>query len=191
MFSYIVIGVIFLLLAIFSVVMIFQYIRRPTPEGFPDSAAILRPFEKQPTPVIELREISKLNNWNFFENLQALIRLTHLAEKNPQFYSKFQELYQTHMDGYLWRLMEALGRDNPRLYDVVNRRYGYLSIQEMLLIMLMDTNLLNREMAEIVCTPLETHKKRKLRLKAKLKDLGGIPSTPGRSTEKSPKKPEK
>ncbi|MDR1757302.1 MAG: hypothetical protein LBR65_10185 [Culturomica sp.] len=186
MTAYIIIGVTFLLLAIFSVTMIFLYIRRPLPDPLPEPEPDFRPYEKQPTPVLELRELSKLNNWYFFEHLRHQIVQTGIPEKNPEFYTKYLDMFETHMDSYHRRLLEVLGRDNPRLYTILTKetQYENLSLHDMLLILMIDTDLHNREMAEILCIPVETQKKRKLRLKAKMEKLGGMPQTSGKLPEK-------
>ena len=177
MVEYIVIGVAFLLLAVFSVTMIYRNLRRPSPESLPEPEPLVKAFERRPIPVMELRELGKLNNWGFFENIQAQMYMMKISERNPEFYAKYQELFEIHMDSYFQRLMGVLGRNDPKLYDIVVTRYESLSTQEMLLVMLMDTELLNREMADMLYIPLETLKKRKLRLKAKLEKMGGVPST--------------
>ena len=121
---------------------------------------------------VSVRELLTLANAGFIEDIEALMEESGVANKQPVFYGKYQELGKANREVYFRNLLEILSKNKPGLVDDLINSYAGISTQDILLLLLTEAGLENKVMARILFINAETLKKRKSRLKVKLKDAG-------------------
>lgn len=120
---------------------------------------------------VSVRDVLKLVNTSFIEEVDTLIEESNIPGKQPVFYAKYQELTKNNRDAYFQNLMEILSKNKPGFVERLMTGYPEISTQDILLLLLHNAHLENKVIAKVLFISMETLKKRKTRLKAK---MGGM-----------------
>lgn len=117
---------------------------------------------------ITVQDIIRLAALSTTLDVNSLIIEYKINIKNPEFYEKYQALNKHERELYFDELIAIFSKNRSEdvceLYD----RYPSLSTQDVLLLLMIEMNLDNKTMARIMALTMETLKKRKTRLKAKI-----------------------
>lgn len=123
-------------------------------------------------PSLSIHEVLKLVNNDFLVDIDILVESLDISKKSPMFYEKYQELSKNNRDAFFQNLLDVICKDNPVVETRIIRYYDLISEQDILLLLLSEQSVENKMLAKILCLNLETLKKRKTRLKAKLREAG-------------------
>lgn len=126
----------------------------------------------EPTLHIEAADLVNLLNVSYMEQLDFLVKEANVERKLPAFYGKYIALTKESKERYFQNLLDLLTKGKEEWLNNFCRNYPDISTQELLMMFLMDMGFDNRTAAEILMINLETLKKRKTRLRAKMKNLG-------------------
>ena len=117
---------------------------------------------------ITVQDIIRLAALSTTLDVHSLIIEYKINIKNPEFYEKYQALNKHERELYIDELITIFSKNRPgdirELYD----QYPSLSTQDVLLLLMIEMKLDNKTMARIMALMMETLKKRKTRLKAKI-----------------------
>lgn len=125
---------------------------------------------------ISLQDIIRLAALNTIQDVSSLIIEYKINVKMPEFYEKYLALSKHERELYFSELITIFTKNKREYVEDLFDRYTGLSTQDVLLLLMGEMQLDNKTMARIMGLGMETLKKRKTRLKAKL--LTGGP--PGR-----------
>lgn len=141
-------------------------------EGKEGSAPLSQPFTFGPTISITAFDIEKLSNVDYIEHLDALLRQSHVDQKQPAFHEKYIELNKMCRERYLENLLMLFSRGKERALDHFMKTYTELSVSDILMMFMLDAGFDNKSIARMLWINYETFKKRKSRLKIKCATVG-------------------
>lgn len=121
---------------------------------------------------VTLQDFIRLAALNTALDVGNLILEYKLDEGMPAFYEKYREQNKNWKEAYFLALIDILGRNKREYVRNLYDNYAALSTQDILLLLLWKQGLDNKTMAQVMCSNLDTLKKRKSRLKAKLVTVG-------------------
>ena len=115
-----------------------------------------------------LQDIIRLANLNTAMDVGYLLVEHKIHLRMPDFYEKYQNLVKREKEYYFNELTDIFSRNRREYVRELLDRYAGLSRQDVLLLLMCEMQLDNKTMARIMGLSLDTLKKRKTRLKAKM-----------------------
>lgn len=117
---------------------------------------------------VTVQDVLKLAHAHYMEKLDQLVEETNLKEKVPAFYDDYQRLSKNSKETYFQSLLEVLCvHRQDWLSRMVNGPVD-MATQDILLMLLMEEELENKNIARILFITPDALKKRKTRLKLKI-----------------------
>lgn len=116
---------------------------------------------------VTAEEVAILANTGYSGHLEHLMHEMGIEKDEPGFYLKYTELKKKMREDYFRNLLDVIARDKQDRVARLLEEYPDFSVQDVLLVMLMDANLDNKTIARFLFVSVDTLKKRKTRLKAK------------------------
>lgn len=132
------------------------------------------PLTFEPFLTVTASDVTALANTGFMERMEVLICTSNVENKLPAFYEKYTELTKSCKEQYFQHLLELFMKGKGRWLDKFLKKYPEVSVQDTLMLYMLETGFDNRTIARLLMINYETLKKRKLRLKAKFKAVGLI-----------------
>lgn len=129
-------------------------------------------MDEKPVMEISLLDIIRLSDVSGLADVNLLILEHNLENKMPEFYSKYQELIKKNREIYFMELVNILGKKRKEFINDLFDRYHGFSTQDVLLLLMCEMGLDNKTMARVMTSSLDTLKKRKTRLRAKMRASG-------------------
>lgn len=117
---------------------------------------------------ITVQDIIRLAALSTTLDVNSLIIEYKINIKSPEFYERYQAVNKHERELYFDALINIFGKNRPEEVRKVYEQYPNLSTQDVLLLLMNKMKLDNKTMARILALTMETLKKRKTRLKAKI-----------------------
>ena len=116
-----------------------------------------------------VQDIIRLSALSIVPEVSSLIIEYKIHVKHPTFYERYQALNKHERELYLEELVTIFSKGHPEKVRELHEKYPGLSMQDVLLLLMSGQGLDNRTIARIMSLTLETLKKRKTRLNAKIR----------------------
>lgn len=162
----VVVGVLFVLSAVG--ILLFKRIEHDEEEM--GKKVITLSFE--PTMVMTPTDIAGLLGFEYLEELEMLMKESHVPDRLPVFYEKYQELNKRSKEAYFQYVLDLFVRGKEEWLEHLLVKGGDLSTQDILLILLIKKEFDNKSIAKVLRITPDTLKKRKSRLRAKMEQKG-------------------
>lgn len=118
---------------------------------------------------ITVQDILRLAALSTAPDVSSLLVEYKIHVRHPEFYEKYQALNKYEQELYFEELIAVFGKGHPEQVRELFEKYPGLSTQDVLLLLMNGLGFDNRTMARIMSLTLETLKKRKTRLNAKIR----------------------
>lgn len=118
---------------------------------------------------ITIQDIIRLAALNTTLDVTSLIIEYKINIKFPEFYERYQALNKRERELYFDELITIFSKNRPEYVRELYDQHPVLSTQDVLLLLMNEMKLDNKTIARVLALSMETLKKRKTRLKAKIR----------------------
>lgn len=132
---------------------------------------------------MSVEDVLSLINADHLADMDFLIEDCNVERKLPAFYEKYQALNKVHREKYFDRLLRFLSTTEEPYLDDLYKECPELSTQDLLLLLLGRAKFENKMIAQLLFISLDTLKKRKTRLRAKMRNCAHQPAESDGSSE--------
>lgn len=118
---------------------------------------------------ISIEDIIRLAALNNTLDVSSLIMVHKINVKMPEFYEKYQTLIKQEKELYFTELIAIFSKNRREYVQNLFNQNPCLSVTDVLLVLMLGTNIDNKTIARIMGVSMDTLKKRRTRLKTKLR----------------------
>lgn len=118
---------------------------------------------------ISIEDIIRLAALNNTLDVSSLIMVHKINVKMPEFYEKYQALIKREKELYFTELIAIFSKNRREYVQNLFNHNPSLSVTDVLLVLMLGTNIDNKTIARIMGVSMDTLKKRRTRLKTKLR----------------------